>query len=70
MKEKIKLEIGDLVFAFTYRGAVNSALVGVVVRIPPEADAKAVSAEITVFTPNGFEQVRKESCQIISKRNK
>jgi len=67
MKEA-KLEIGDLVFAFAYRGEVNSALIGVVVRISPPSDYSLTSEEVTVFTPNGFERVRKESCKIISKR--
>tara|TARA_E500000331_G_scaffold263199_1_gene254179 strand:+ start:857 stop:1087 length:231 start_codon:yes stop_codon:yes gene_type:complete len=72
MKEDDRLEIGDLVFACAYRGPASSAaaMVGVVVKLSPDIVRKKAFTMVTVFTSNGFEQVPKNSCQIISKLKK
>ena len=68
MKETDELEIGDLVFAFRYRGVVNSATVGIVLKLSRRANPRAAWTEVTLFTADGYETVAKRSCKIISKR--
>tara|TARA_B100000945_G_scaffold111874_1_gene88634 strand:+ start:78 stop:287 length:210 start_codon:yes stop_codon:yes gene_type:complete len=68
MKETDKLEIGDLVFAFRYQGEVNSATVGIVLKLCRRANPRTAWTEVTIFTANGYEKVHKRSCKLISKR--
>ncbi len=70
MRDEDSLEIGDLVFAYAYRGPVSSALIGVVVKLTPDVARRKTFTMVTVFTSNGFERVPKNSCRIISKLKK
>jgi len=64
-----KIQIGDLVFAFAYRGPTNSALIGIVcVRYPKKKNSGGWDM-LSVFTPNGYELVPEESCRVIARKS-
>jgi len=68
MKETGQLEIGDLVFAYRYHGPVNSATIGVVLRVSKQINPNTAMTEVLIFTPDGYETVAEKSCQVISKK--
>ena len=63
-----KIQIGDLVFAFAYRGPSNSALIGIVCVRYPKKNGVGWNM-LSVFTPNGYELVPEESCRVIARKS-
>lgn len=65
----MNVEVGDLVFAYAYRGEVKDAVIGVVCRVYP-GKSELGWEMVSVWTPAGFELLPSISCAVICKKNK